>query len=156
MALVQTRASQSPQRVRWGTPVRADGGVFRDFDDLFDQLAGRGLGGTSYAANYAVDIYETPENLVVEMAVPGVAADQLDISLEGRQLAIRGTVPEADGDSRRYWLQNVPRGDFSRTLMLPTSVDGERIEARVVQGMLHLTLPKRDEAKARKIAVQAE
>lgn len=156
MALVQTRSSQSPQRARWGTQVRADGGVFRDFDDLFEQLAGRGLGGASYASSYPVDVYETAENLVVEMAVPGVSAEQLDISLEGRQLAIRGSMPEADGDSRRYWLQSVPRGDFSRTLMLPTSVDGDRIEARVVQGMLHLTLPKRDEAKARKIAVQAE
>lgn len=154
MALVHTRSSL-PQRARWGVPFRTDGGMFRDFDDVFDQLAGRGLGGASSASSYPVDVYETSEDLVVEMAVPGVSADELDISLEGRQLAIRGTLPEPEGDSRRYWLQGIPRGDFSRTLMLPTSVDGDKIEATVVQGMLRLTLPKRDEAKARKIAVQA-
>ncbi len=155
MALVQSRATQFPQSRRWNTVVRADNSPFGDIDELFQQLVGQGQGGPRVATHYAVDVFETADDLMVEMAIPGVPSENLDISLEGRQLAIRGTLPEVTDEGRRYWLQGIARGDFSRTLMLPTSVDGERITAKVDQGMLRLTLPKRVEARARKIAVES-
>jgi HSP20 family protein len=91
---------------------------------------------------------------VLEMAVPGVQVQDLDVSIEGRRLTISGTLPNlADDDGRRYWLQTIPRGQFSRTVSLPAGVDLDNVDARVHEGLLTLTMPKAASAKARKIAI---
>lgn len=108
--------------------------------------------------NFPIDLYETSDEVVLVMAVPGMQPDQLDISLEGRQLTIRGTLPgatEEDAeDDRSYWVRSIPRGEFQRMVTVPAGVDADRIQATVDQGLLTLTLPKAVEAKARKIDVQ--
>jgi HSP20 family protein len=103
--------------------------------------------------SYPVDLYETEESIVLEMAVPGVRVEDLDISIEGRQLSTQGTLPEREGEGRRYWLQNIPHGQFSRTITLPVTVEVDNIEARVHDGLLVLTMPKVAEARARRIAI---
>ncbi len=141
-----------------------------DVDDMFGQMERmlqlplmhtmtqqRGLG--SGRANFPIDLYETSDEVVLVMAVPGMRPDQLDVSLEGRQLTIRGTLPgersegEAE-DERNYWVRGIPRGEFQRIVTVPAGVDADRIQATVDQGLLTLTLPKASEAKARKIDVQ--
>jgi len=104
------------------------------------------------------DLYETDEALVLEMAVPGVSADHLDVSIEGRQLSIRGTLPEeGDGEEgRRYWTRTLPRGEIGRTIKLPAGVDAEAVTARVHEGVLTLTMPKIQEAKVKKIAISRD
>lgn len=109
--------------------------------------------------NFPIDLYETPSEVVLVMAVPGMRPDQLDISLEGRQLSIRGTLPgatEEEGaeEERSYWVRSIPRGEFQRIVTVPAGVDADSIQATVDQGLLTLTLPKASEAKARKIDVQ--
>jgi HSP20 family protein len=68
-----------------------------------------------------------------------------------RSLAV--TLPEREGEDRRYWLQNIPHGQFSRTITLPVTVEVDNIEARVHDGLLVLTMPKVAEARARRIAI---
>ena len=127
--------------------------LFDSFDRLFDQLGRPALAGTGDSGGYPLDLYETDEALILEMSVPGMDPADLDVSLEGRQLSVRGTIPESQTEDRRYWLQGVARGSFTRTVSLPVGVDAEAIEARVRHGLLVLTMPKAHEAKVRKIAV---
>lgn len=111
------------------------------------------LQGPSEWMGYPIDLFETDTDLILEMAVPGVKTGDLDISIEGRQLSVRGRLSEPDEDNRRYWLQGIPRGDLSRTVKLPAAVEVDKIQAHVVDGMLTLTMPKLAEAKVHKIAV---
>ena len=128
--------------------------LLKEFDQLFEQLAAPLLSTPSYAQGYPLDLYETGETVVLEMAVPGVQPQDLDVSIEGRKLTISGTLPNVtDNQERRYWLQTIPRGQFSRTVSLPAGVDLENVQARVNEGLLTLTMPKAVSAKVRKIEV---
>lgn len=127
--------------------------LFSEFDQLWSEVAssfGR------WAESYPVDLYETGEEVVLEMAVPGISKDDLDISLEGRQLTIRGNYNPAASEERRYWLQGIPRGAFSRTLTLPAGVEVDKVQATVHNGLLRISMPKTPEAKARRIAVKVQ
>ena len=126
--------------------------------DVFDRLFGD-MGGNAFdrsdAVTYPMDLYETDDALVLELAVPGLEADDLDISIEGRQLTVRATLPGLpEGEKRRYWLQTIPRGAFTRTVRLPSGVDTDQIQAHVHFGMLELRMPKVAEAKVRKVAIE--
>ena len=137
------------------TPVRWTMGddPFSAIDRLFQDLGGSG--GSRADALYPMDLYETDEALVIELAVPGVQAEDLDISIEGRQLTIRASLPALPEDEqRRYWLQAIPRGAFTRTVRLPANVNTDDVTANVDEGMLTLRLAKAAEAKVRKVEVQ--
>ena len=145
MALVRTR------------PVRTwnvDNDPLDSIDRLFERLAAPGYASSADALHaYPFDLYETDDAIVLEMAVPGVDTEDLDLSIEGRQLTIRATVPEPEATDRRYWTQTIPRGDVGRTVKLPVGVDVDAVTARVRDGLLTLTMPKVHEAKVKKIAI---
>ncbi len=134
-----------------------------EMGDLFDRMERMMLQpfGTTRAPTgsgpYPIDLYETSDAVVLEMAVPGLRPDQLDISLEGRQLTIHGVLPDGEeeqGEAQRsYWIRGIPRGEFQRTVTIPAGVDADQIHATVDQGLLSLTMPKAAEAKARKIDI---
>jgi HSP20 family protein len=145
MALAMTR----PTPVRW---TRGDS-PFDMLDRIVEDLGG--TYGRSDAVGYPMDLYETEDALVLQLAVPGLQADDLDISIEGRQLTVRATLPGVpEGEQRRYWLQTIPRGAFTRTVRLPSGVDTEHIAAHVHFGMLELQMPKVAEAKVRRVAIE--
>ena len=126
---------------------------FDAFDRMLQQMSTGPYADRHESAGAPYDLYETDEALVLEMAVPGVAADMLDVGIEGRQLTVRAEIPEPDDEGRRYWTRNVPRGAISRTVKLPASVDVDGVHATARDGVLTLTLPKAQEAKVRKIDV---
>jgi HSP20 family protein len=128
--------------------------VFSDFDRLWNEVGNTFFNRADAFVNYPVDLYETDQNLVLEMAVPGISASDLDISIENRQLTILGRYPLVEEEGRRYWVQTIPHGEFRRTLTLPVAVVTDDIQARVDSGVLTLTMPKVAEARAKKIAVQ--
>ena len=99
-----------------------------------------------------VDIYETPEGLVVLADLPGVAKEGLDLRVENSLLTIRGkTSHSASGDFvyREYDLVN-----FFRQFELNERVDQQKISAELKNGVLTLHLPKAEEAKPRKIDIR--
>lgn len=147
MALARTRPNRNWQ---------LENTLFDEFDRLFERAGapwnGREVGDLTYA--YPVDLFETDDALVLEMAVPGVRRDDIDVSVEGRQLTLRARVPELDDQNRRYWMQGIPRGEIGRNVKLPASVNVDDIHARVQDGLLTLTMPKSAEAQVRKIAIE--
>ncbi|MSR83830.1 MAG: Hsp20/alpha crystallin family protein [Candidatus Latescibacteria bacterium] len=102
------------------------------------------------------DVYETPEEIVVVAELPGVSEESLDITLENRELTIRGTVATAVPTNYRLIYNEYGEGDYERRFVLADSIDRNGIVANLKNGVLQLRLPKVKEALARKISVKAE
>jgi len=142
------------------TPFRNWGplGIFDEFNRLFGETLGD-LGQTAVANVMVapVDLYETDEALVLEMAVPGLSAEEIDISLEGNKLTIRGEHKAVEDQGvRRYYLQEIPHGSFVRSFTLPVEINPDEVKAEFKKGVLRLTMPKAETARAKRIPISIE
>ena len=101
-----------------------------------------------------LDVYATPEEITIIASLPGLTPDEVDISIEGDALTIRGELrpPLENVD---YLFQERSWGAFSRTLTLNVPVEVESAEAVFENGVLTLTLPKAEETRPKAIKVQA-
>lgn len=102
-----------------------------------------------------VDIYETDDSVVLLADMPGVAQEQVDITLEKNILTIVGYVDATQRDGYGLSYSEYSEGDYERTFALSDEVDRNRIEATMKDGVLRLILPKAEEVKTRKIAVRS-
>jgi len=101
-----------------------------------------------------IDVHETADEIVVNASLPGIKAEDLDISVTGRSLALRGEMKADQEISRDQYLYRERRfGAFSRTIQLPVAVEGERAEATFDDGVLTLRIPKAEEVKPRQIRI---
>ncbi|MDX3807929.1 MAG: Hsp20/alpha crystallin family protein [Bosea sp. (in: a-proteobacteria)] len=100
------------------------------------------------------DIYETTDQVVLLVDMPGVASDGVDITLEKRTLAIRGYAADQQRESYRQIYAEYGAGDYERVFTLSEDIDRDGIEASQKDGVLRLVLPKAAPAKARKIELK--
>lgn len=103
----------------------------------------------------SVDIYEEDDTVYLVADVPGVDEESIDITLEKNILTINGYVDDEDMEGYGLAYGEYRVGDYERTFALSDEVDRNKIEATVKNGVLKLTLPKAEEAKARKITVRS-
>jgi HSP20 family protein len=101
-----------------------------------------------------VDAYSTPEKVVILASVPGLNPEDVDITIEGETLTIRGTTQPV-AENVDYVIQERRFGPFSRTLTLNVPVQAEKAEAVFENGVLTLTIPKAEEVKPRQIKVKS-
>ncbi|WP_369048026.1 Hsp20/alpha crystallin family protein [Tenacibaculum sp. UWU-22] len=95
-----------------------------------------------------VNIKETPEAFIVEMAVPGLKKSDFKINLDNKILAIETEIKEETEDKKEnYTRREFGYSSFKRTFTLPESVNGDKINANYDNGILHISLPKKEEAK---------
>jgi HSP20 family protein len=116
-----------------------------------------GISGPGMASSLALDVRETPEKFVVTASVPGVPSSDIDITVLGDTLRIRGhrTEEHEEATEGTRWLLRERRfGAFERTVSLPSTVDSEGADADFKDGVLTITLPKADIAKPRSIPVR--
>lgn len=121
-----------------------------------DRLLGRGgFGRDVFAGGYPpVNVFTGPDDIVVQAELAGVSRDDLDISITGDTLEIKGKKESgADEDKVTYRMRERGSGQFSRTIVLPETVDADRIEARLEAGVLTIRLPKAEAAKPKQITV---
>ena len=105
----------------------------------------------------AVDMYETDDAVVVKSAIPGIKAEDLDISVTGDTLTIKGeTRTDAEIKEENYLYRERRYGSFCRALSIPAPVVTNKAEAEFENGVLTLTLPKAEEVKPRTIKVKAK
>lgn len=136
-----------------GEMVSLRSAMDRLFEDSFVDTAWRGAEGQSLAA---VDVYETEDALVVAATLPGVNPDDVEITLTGQNLTLRGEFRPDESVRREQYLHHERRyGAFARQIQLPIRVQGERAEASFENGLLKLTIPKADEVKPRQIHIKA-
>lgn len=103
----------------------------------------------------ALDVTENDENYTVHASVPGISAEDLDISFTENTLTIKGETKEESVDENEKWhLRERRSGSFMRSVTLPAAVNADAIEARFENGVLKLNLPKAEEVKPRRIAIK--
>lgn len=128
--------------------------ISREMDRLARGLYGEPSGGGRATVYPAVNIAEDENNIYVRAEIAGVTPDAIDLSIEGDTLTIKGErKTPATSENVSYHRQEVEYGHFSRAISLPKRVDTGRVEARSENGILHLTLPKAEEVKPRRIQV---
>ncbi|MEO3797796.1 Hsp20/alpha crystallin family protein [Nonomuraea sp. B10E15] len=133
----------------------------REFEDVYDrlgQLMSAALGefaedGPTGVWTPTADISETEDSYVVEVDVPGVKKDQIDVQLSERELIVTGQIEKHE--SQRRHRETRRTGRFELRTLLPGEVDAERVEARLSDGVLSITVPKAAAAKPRHIEVTA-
>ena len=105
----------------------------------------------------AVDMYETDDAIIVKSAIPGIEAQDLDISVTGDILIIKGETRADEEIKKENYLYRERRyGSFCRALTIPVPVVTDKAEAAFENGVLTLTLPKTDEVKPKAIKVKAK
>ena len=102
-----------------------------------------------------MDAFITDDAIVIRADVPGLKAEELEITLEGDTLAIRGEIKRDEADNRKYVLLERPTGRFERTLNINTPIDHDKVDASFRDGVLTLVLPKAEAVKPRQIAVKS-
>ena len=105
-------------------------------------------------AAIAMDVYADDDNYVIEIAVPGLSPDAVNVSALKNQVTISGEFPAAP-EGRQYLFRERAGGRFERTLTLPTDVDADKAQAHYEHGLLRLTMPKAESTKPRRIALAA-
>jgi HSP20 family protein len=102
----------------------------------------------------AVDIYETPEHVVLRADLPGIAEKDIDVRIENNVLVLRGErkfLKEAKEED--YHRIERSYGVFSRTFQLPGTIDQNKIQAIHQDGVLEVRLPKREDSKPRQVKI---
>lgn len=99
------------------------------------------------------DIIETSEGLTLMLEMPGVAAQDVDITLEKRVLTIRGKVHVTQPEKLQLTYAEYGEGDFERAFTMADDFDPEKISASISHGLLTVTLPRAEDAQPKKITV---
>ena len=128
-----------------------------EMDRLLNGFLGTATNGGSHPTmgrgQPAVNLWDKNDSLVLEMEIPGVKSEQIDISVVGLELTIKVQRPDTLDESTTYHRRERPVGDFTRTLRLPCEVNPDRVAAELQNGVLTLVMPKAEAAKPRKISV---
>lgn len=127
--------------------------VNRVFSDLYGRSASEDLSGRWTPA---VDIFESPEALVLKAELPDVKREDIHITVENGLLTLSGE-RKVDSDVRQEQYHRIERsyGAFSRSFSLPSTVDGSNASADYKNGVLTIRLPRREDAKPKQIDIQA-
>ena len=99
------------------------------------------------------DIYESDDVITIALDMPGINENAIEITLEKNILNVKGFAQVEDQDKYQIAFSEYENGDYERSFKVSNAIDRDKIEANYKNGVLHLTVPKAEEAKARKIAV---
>ena len=138
---------------RW-EPVREMMTLREAMDRLFDDAFTRPLSISGGSVVPAVDLYQNDDEVVVKAALPGLKADDVQISVAADVLTLRGEFKkETEQKKTTYHIREQHFGSFERTVMLPTDVQADKAKADFENGVLTVTLPKTEAAKPKQIDV---
>jgi len=137
--------------IRW-RPLGEVDSFRREMDRMFENFFGSGtdVGESSLTWYPSVDIKETKDDFVLMAEVPGMSKDDIKINISENTLTIKGEKKEDDHNyhrvERRY-------GTFQRSFTLPTQIQGNKVKAAYRDGVLTITMPKKEEVKPKEIPI---
>lgn len=104
-----------------------------------------------------VDIYETPDKIILKADLPGISLDDIELKIENNTLTIRGE-RRMDKETKQEDYHRIERayGSFSRSFTLPNTVDVDKVKAEHKNGILEVILPKKEETKPKKIKIEVK
>ena len=127
---------------------------FRDFTRLQSQLE-RVFDGVEEVFRPSVDVVEDAEKIVISADLPGVSQEELELKVDKDLLTLKGMRKLERPAGEHYRRYERSAGAFERSFRLPPTVNVEKIEASMKEGVLRLTLPKKPEAQARQIKINS-
>jgi HSP20 family protein len=134
----------------WADPFDS---LHREFDRALSRMVSDQENGGPATAHYPVDIHEDEDNITVEAEMPGFSKDEIDVTLENGVLTIQAERKVAESKGSRH-LNERRFTRVARSFSLPNSVDESDVDASLTDGVLTLTLKKREEVKPRRIEVK--
>jgi HSP20 family protein len=124
-------------------------------NDLFENFFGDWSGSAALRAPLPMDISEDDEQITVNAELPGMKNDDIDISVQNDMLTISGEKKDERKETgRNFYHSERQYGRFQRSLRLPAPVDADKVAATYRDGVLSITLPKSEQARAKRITVQ--
>jgi HSP20 family protein len=134
--------------------------VFSSFQDEMNRVLDNFFNReSSYGADWkpVVDVAETENDIVVKAEIPGIDPKDIDISITGDKLTLKGEKKEEkENTGKCFHRVESSYGSFKRVITLPASVDVDKVTAEGKNGLLEITLPKKEESKAKKINVKVD
>ena len=125
-------------------------------DQLFDEAFTRPFGMSEFSMP-AIDLYQTNEDVIVKAALPGMTAEDVEISVAGDMLTLQGEIQRKDErEDAAYLIREQRYGRFERSLMLPTEVQSDKAQAEFENGILTVTLPKAEQVRPKTITVKVK
>jgi HSP20 family protein len=147
-------------RPRWGISPWRPFRELEEWERRFDDLLGRPLWRLPVEEKGwmpAIDVFEKEDRFIVKAELPGMKDDDIDVSVIGDTLSIKGEKKtETEVKEEDYYRCERSYGSFYRSILIPSNVDADKIEASFDDGVLEIALPKSAKVKPKKIAVSAK
>jgi HSP20 family protein len=127
----------------------------REMDRLFEHFVGREASSSLGEVEPAMEVAETPQAVIVKAQVPGVSKEHLQVNVTENALTLKGEVKEdTTTEEKHYHRREFHYGAFARTITLPTTVQAEHATAQLKDGVLEVTIPKREATTAKDVPIQ--
>jgi len=137
---------------------RRRGNIDNLFNSLLDDFFYPSLAGNSQQDNFLspkMDIAETESEYKVEVELPGINQEDIEVKMDNNILTVKGKREEEKEEKERtYYTRERYYGSFQRSVSLPNNVSAEDIEARFNNGILHIQIPKKEQDSVRKIEIK--
>ena len=141
---------------RW-EPMREMMTLRQAMDQLFDDAFTRPRGASGVSIVPAIDLYQTADEVVVKANLPGLKAQDVQISVANGILTLRGEFKQQDElEEASYHVLERRSGTFERSMTLPTDVQTEKAKANFEDGVLTISLPKAEAVKPKTITIKAK
>ncbi len=133
--------------------------VAREMDRLFDSMIANRASGfePNPRASFtfpALNLWENDDTVYAEAELPGLSMDDLEVHVTDGELIVKGQRQATNPDQARPLRRERPFGAFERSVQLPVAIDIDRVEARLHDGILSITLPKAEVSKPRRVEVK--
>ena len=141
---------------RW-EPMREMMSLRDAMDRLFDDAFTRPISVSGVSGMPAIDMYQTNDDVVVKATLPGLNAEDVDITVTGETLTLRGEFKqENEQKETNYHLREQRYGSFERSILLPTDVEANKAKADFDNGILTITMPIAEAVKPKSISIKAK
>jgi len=145
-----------PSFTDFTNPFREMARLQREMDRVLSAFTGRAPAAVTSGVFPALNITSDNDNIYVHAEIPGIKPEDLDISVEGNTLTIRGGRQSENVENVSYHRRERRTGRFQKAVTLPDEINAEAVKAQCNSGALKLVLPKAEQAKPRKITVKSE
>lgn len=130
---------------------------FDEFDRFFRDVSFPAARMNTMGLDLACDVYEDGKNLVAEMNLPGLSEDDIDVEVEDNHLRISGKREEVqEKKEKSHYTKEIRRGSFERIIPLPDRVKSDNVEAEYEDGVLKVTMPKKEDGGEKRIKVKVK
>ncbi|MBN2258639.1 MAG: Hsp20/alpha crystallin family protein [Anaerolineaceae bacterium] len=138
-------------------PLREAMSLSRQMDRLMEgAMRGSELWDGSMDWALPLDVIENDNEFIVKASLPGIKPEDIEVTYHNQTLTVKGEMKqEEDTSEEKYHLHERRYGMFSRSITLPSDVNGDAIKADFDNGVLALSLPKKEEVKAKRISIQS-